>query len=332
MAELTILMPAYNASRYVEEAIKSLLNQSFTNFELWVVDDGSTDKTLSIVSAMALKDPRISVFSNAINLGKLRTINTKVRDVESPFFTITDADDVSHPSRIEKQISKLKQDDSLMMCGTSYAAVDENGYYIRTVHVPTDIEQLRKCSLEQSVFMGGTMIMRSTLLYDFSDLYRPYFDNQMADADLGCRILDKYAATNLDELLYFYRIVPTSITRGRVTPRSLNIYKLIGELSKQRRSLGKDCLELGEVTTADDFMLRIEHGYEQGITLLHRHQSFFYLYWGQNLLALKSISKAMTSKPYHIKTVLSFLLISIRVMLFYLRRTFKKVHYLALFR
>jgi hypothetical protein len=154
----------------------------------------------------------------------------------------------------------------------------------------------------------------------------------MEDSDLGCRILDKYAATNLDELLYFYRIVPTSLTRSRVTPGALNIYKLIGELSKQRRSLGKDCLELGEVTIADEFMTKIEQAYSRDVILWLHHQSFFYLYWGQHELAFNTILQAVIRKPFHVKTVVVFLLISMRIILFYLRRTFKKVHYRALFK
>ncbi|GCC52918.1 glycosyltransferase family 2 protein [Chryseotalea sanaruensis] len=332
MAELTILMPAYNASPYVEEAINSLLNQSFTDFELWFIDDASTDETLSIVATLARKDPRIHIFSNAVNRGKLHTINSKVRGVLSPFFTITDADDVSHPARLEKQIAKLKSDASLMMCGTSYAAMDEQGYYVRTVHVPIDIEQIRERSLIQSAFMGGTMVMRSSLLQNFPELYRFYFENSMDDADLACRILNLYSVTNLNELLYFYRIVPTSITRAKVTCRSLNIYKLISHLYTIRKSEQKDWLELGDFVSADDFMKKIEDDYAKDSTLLHRHRSFFYLYWGQNLLALNSITKAIIIKPYHLKTVLSFLLISMRIMLFYFSRSIKKVHYRALFK
>ncbi|NBP69549.1 MAG: glycosyltransferase family 2 protein [Cytophagia bacterium] len=332
MAELTILMPAFNASPYLKEAIESLMYQSYTDFELWLIDDGSTDDTLIIAQTLATQDSRIVIFKNASNQGKLSSINTRVRAVKSTFFTITDADDVSHPQRLEKQIAKLKSDTALMMCGTSYAAMDTDGYIIRAVHVSSDLNALRARSLVQSAFMGGTMVMRTELLNDFPELYRPYFNNCMEDSDLGCRILDKYAATNLDELLYFYRIVPTSLTRGRVTPRSLNIYKLIGELSKQRRILGKDCLELGEVTIADDFMMKIEQAYSQDVILWLHHQSFFYLYWGQHDVAFSTILKAVAHKPYHIKTVVVFLLISMRIALFYLRSAFKKVHYLALFK
>mgnify|MGYP001806269126 CR=1 FL=1 len=332
MADLTILMPAYNAAPYVEEAVKSLLNQTYTDFELWFLDDASTDNTLTIVTRLAANDSRISIFPNTVNLGKLQTVNAKVKSVNSPYFTITDADDVSHPARLEKQMAVLNSNPQLVMCGTSYAAIDEQGYYIRTVHVPEDLKRLRERSLIQSAFMGGTMVMRSVLLQDFTELYRSYFENCMEDADLACRILDKYEATNVDMLLYFYRIVPTSLTRSKVTIRSLNIYKLIAHLSFERRRDGKDCLELANYAAANDFMMKIEGDYAQDSTLLHRHQSFFYLYWGQHLLAFDAITKALRRKPYHVKTVLSFLLISVRIMHFYFLRSFKKVHYHALFK
>lgn len=325
-------MPAFNASPYVREAIESLLNQSFSDFQLWVIDDASTDDTFSIVSALTANDARIVLFRNATNLGRLRTINAKVKEVTSTFFTVTDADDVSHPLRLEKQMVRLTDDPALMMCGTSYVAMDTAGYFIRSVHVPTEIEALRTRSLVQSAFMGGTTVMRSIVRNDFPELYRSYFTNSMADADLACRILDKYPSTNIDELLYFYRIVPTSITRSKVTSRSLNIYKLIGKLSSIRRTEGKDWLETGMVAFADDFMMKIEDEYAQDRVLWLRHQSFFYLYWGQNSLALKSIAKAFVIKPYHIKTAASFLLVSMRVTLFYMIRSFKKVHYRALFK
>ncbi len=332
MAELTILMPAYNAAPYVEEAVQSLLNQTYADFELWVLDDASTDNTLAIVTALAAKDSRISIISNVINQGKLKTVNTQVRSVKSPYFTITDADDVSHPARLEKQMAVLNSNPQLVMCGTAYAAIDEQGYYLRTVHVPVDLKQLRERSLIQSAFMGGTMVMRAALLTDFTELYRSYFENYMEDADLACRILDKYEATNVNEPLYFYRIVPSSLTRAKVTLRTLSIYKLIAQLSVERRRDGKDCLELGNYAAAADFMMKIEADYAQDSTLLLRHQSFFYLYWGQNHLAFNAITKALSRKPYHAKTVLSFLLISVRIMHFYLLRSFKKVHYHALFK
>jgi glycosyltransferase involved in cell wall biosynthesis len=332
MAELTILMPAYNASLYIEEAIESLLSQTYADFELWVIDDGSADETFTIATELAAKDERIRIFRNPVNQGKLYTVNSKVREVVSPFFTITDADDVSHPQRLEKQVDKLKSDAALMMCGTAYIAMDEDGYFIRAVHLVTDLEQLRQRSLVQSPFMGGTMVMKTVLLQNFQELYRSYFENCMEDTDLACRILDKYAATNLDELLYCYRIVPTSLTRSKVTIRSLNIYKLIAQLSISRKNMGKDCLELGDLARADDFMMKIEREYAQDSALWLRHQSFFYLYWGQHALAFSAIADAIALKPFHVKTVASFILINVRIALFYLGRSFKKVHYRAIFK
>ena len=122
MPRLTILMPAFNAAPYIEEAIKSLLLQSFSDFELWIINDASTDETYGIVKSF--QDPRIKIINNEINQGRVRTINRLVKEIQSPYFTVTDADDASHPRRLEKQVELLERDPNLMMCGTSFWAMD----------------------------------------------------------------------------------------------------------------------------------------------------------------------------------------------------------------
>jgi glycosyltransferase involved in cell wall biosynthesis len=122
MPQLTILMPAFNAASYIEEAVNSLLAQTFADYELWIIDDASTDETLSILKSF--QDPRIKILTNEINQGRVRTINKLVKDIQSPYFTITDADDVSHPHRLEKQLEVLEREQSLMMCGASFCVID----------------------------------------------------------------------------------------------------------------------------------------------------------------------------------------------------------------
>ncbi|MFM7856975.1 MAG: glycosyltransferase family 2 protein, partial [Flammeovirgaceae bacterium] len=103
MATLTIVMPVYNAAPFVHEAVESILSQTFQDFELWIIDDASTDDSLAIL--MSFKDLRIKLRKNPTHLGRLVTVNAVVPDIVSPYFTITDADDVSHPKRLEKQIN-----------------------------------------------------------------------------------------------------------------------------------------------------------------------------------------------------------------------------------
>ncbi len=325
MPRLTILMPAYNATNYISEAIDSLLNQTFTDFEFWVIDDASTDNTLSIVKNY--KDPRIKVLSNKVNLGRVRTINGLVKEIQTSFFTITDADDASHPLRLEKQIRLLENDPSLFMCGSSFWAMDEKGSFVREMKLLQDVSELRAASLKQSQFLGPTTVMRREVIDTFPHFYRTYFMDNHADADLSSLILDKYNSTNVAEPLYYYRILKSSVTRRKVTVRNLNLHRVFGFLSQQRRETGLDCLQRNEPHEADLFINKIQQEYDADASFFFRHQAYFQLYWGVNDLAFTNIRNAVIAKPFLLKNWLSLAHIISRIGLFYLNRGLNKRHY-----
>jgi glycosyltransferase involved in cell wall biosynthesis len=325
MPRLTILMPAYNAAEYISEAVNSLLNQTFSDFELWIIDDASADETPAIIKSF--KDARIKLFTNPTNLRRVRTINKFVKDIQSPFFIVTDADDISHPTKLEKQIQLLERDTSLMMCGTSFWAVDENGFLVRNIRLLTNINQLREMSLRQSQFLGPTTVMRREVLEAFPYFYREYFIDNHADADLSGLILDKFPSTNLPESLYFYRILKSSVTRKKVTVRNLNLHRLMGHLSQQRRETGLDCLQRNTPEEADDFLSDVQKEYDQDPSFFFRHQAFFHLYWGLTDLSFINILKAIGAKPFKIKNWLCLPYIVLRIGMFYLSKRLNKIHF-----
>lgn len=318
MPRLTIIMPVYNASRFIKEALQSILNQSFKDFELWIVDDASTDNSLSIVKSF--QDSRIKIFSNTNNQGRVRTSNKWVKEISSEYFTVTDADDISHPLRLQKQIEFLDSHQDYMMCGTSFWAVDENGFLVREMKLKTDVCELRQAALNQSQFLAGSTVMRRAVLEHFPDFYREYFIDNLADADLACMILDKFNSTNIDEPLYFYRIVTSSLSRKKVTVRNLNLHRLVGFLSRQRREQGQDCLQRGSAAEADEFMNSIQRDYENDSSFFFRHQAFFHLYWGLNDLAFQNGWKAFKTRPLYWKNFLGLPLITIRCIVFGVKR------------
>src|SRR5882724_4434338 len=187
MALLTIIMPVYNASAFIKEAVESILNQTFNDFELWIVDDGSTDESIAI--AKSFNDHRINFFSNGTNLGRVITVNQIVKSISTQYFTVTDADDGSHPQRLEKQINFLESNSDFMMCGTSFWAMDEKGFLFRKMKLLTDVGELRSAALYQSQFLGASTVMRKQVIDNFPEFYRTYFIDNFADADLTCRIL-----------------------------------------------------------------------------------------------------------------------------------------------
>jgi len=324
MTQLTIIMPAYNAAAFIGEAIGSLMNQTYADFELWVADDGSTDDTAAIVKSF--DDPRITLHMAPVNVGRVQTVNRLVGQIATPYFTITDADDVAHPKKLEKQITLLAGDPTLMMCGTSYWAMNERGYLVRPMRLRTELSELRAEALRQSQFLGPTTVMRREVIAAFPDFYRAYFIDHFADADLSSRVLDKFPATNLPELLYFYRIVRTSVTRKQVTIRKLNLHRLVGELSRQRRALGTDCLDRQLPEEADAFIHAVTLAYERDPSLYPRHQAFFYLYWGLSDLAITKARQAVRVRPLQIKNVLSFFLVVVRGFFTWFRQNVFRTH------
>src|SRR5690242_9380591 len=100
-------MPVYNASSYLREAIESILNQTYSNFEFIIINDGSTDNSLEIIRSY--HDPRISVVNNETNLGIIKTRNKGLKLAKGKYIANMDADDISLSSRLEKQVQYLEQ-------------------------------------------------------------------------------------------------------------------------------------------------------------------------------------------------------------------------------
>lgn len=126
MIEVTIAIPFYNAQRYLAETIESVLQQSFTDFILLLVDDGSTDASLEIANRFAQQDPRVKVFSDGQNKNLGFRLNQIPTMVTTEYLVRMDADDIMHPEKIEKQIRLLKKHPEIDVLGTNIYSMDEN--------------------------------------------------------------------------------------------------------------------------------------------------------------------------------------------------------------
>jgi len=299
VASLTLLMPVYNAAPYLREAVDSLLAQTYTDFELWLIDDGSTDASRAIMQSYT--DSRIRFFGFDHNRGRVAVVNEVVAQVSTPFFSITDADDASHPQRLQKQIEILLNDQSVMLCGTGYVAMNAAGKIFQNVLLPQHHELIYEQMPQHAQVHGPTTIMRSALLKEFTPLYRDYFKDHIADADLASRVVDRYRAANVPEALYAYRIVGTSNSRKNVSIRFLHLYKVIAFLSDQRRRSGSDSLEQNRVEEVDAHLNKIAEPYFRDASLHHRHAAFYHLYWHTLAKAWLSGWQAWRLKPYHPK-------------------------------
>ena len=128
-ALVSVIMPVYNASKHVEEAVDSVLNQTFTDFELIVVNDGSKDDSLQILERLAQKDNRIRLLSNAGNKGVVYTRNRGIQEAVGKYIALIDSDDVWVEEKLDRQIELIKNTGAELVY-SSYDFIDTNGKQI----------------------------------------------------------------------------------------------------------------------------------------------------------------------------------------------------------
>ena len=158
---LSVILPVFNCEKFVGQAIESILRQRFSDFELLIADDGSSDGSKGIIDNYARRDSRIKLLHNSGNIGKVSTANKLFELCKGEFVTVHDADDYSHPDRFQKQIDYLKDHPDVVMCGTSFVSINVNGEHFRDVYMPADFEEILDGILDASQFHGPTMVIRS---------------------------------------------------------------------------------------------------------------------------------------------------------------------------
>lgn len=129
---VSVLMPAWNAAKYFDEAIESILAQDFRDFELVIVDDASTDGSAELLAAWATRDPRIVFIRNVTNMGAAATSNVGLQVAQGEYIARMDADDISLPGRLSAEVVALDADPTLSMVSMNFQLINANGDVLRT--------------------------------------------------------------------------------------------------------------------------------------------------------------------------------------------------------
>ena len=206
---VSVIIPCYNVAGYVERAVNSILNQTCTNLEIWLINDGSTDDTLQKINAF--KDPRINVESFTENSKKIGAVNNVLKKVKGDFICFQDADDFSYPARIEKQLNAFATDPDLGICFTGYNYSSIKDRSAKRIAL-TDAE-LRNEFLsfgldtkkeEWMPTLCATMMITKQAL-QATNGYHPYFAGRVAeDIHWVYRILKHYKGGTVADILYQY--------------------------------------------------------------------------------------------------------------------------------
>lgn len=227
---VTIGIPFYNAEKYLQEAIVSVINQTYKNWNLILIDDGSTDRSLEIARRFA--NENISIISDGENKGLVCRLNQIVELANGSYYARMDADDIMHFKRIEKQIVFLQNNPLIDVIGSSYYAIDQNSNIVgfrKGNSQPQNVTDILKngCFAHPSV-MGKTEWFKNNK-YD-QDWER------MEDLELWLRTFSNSQFRNLDEPLLFYRVFGVPVLKKYIKS-NLGIINLLKKREKYSISL-----------------------------------------------------------------------------------------------
>jgi glycosyltransferase involved in cell wall biosynthesis len=207
---VTAFIPAFNREDYICTAINSLLAQQYTDFEVLVVDDGSTDRTASLVERY--DDPRVRLERNASNQGIPATRNRGLELARGEYIALLDSDDYAYPNRLGRQVRFLDRHPDIAQVGSWCSLMDADGKLLRRVRrhptAPAEVDArlLFHCSLINRTIMGRTALLRE---YAYDETFA-----RCSDYDLHARLAERHAMANMAEVLVCGREHENRITRS----------------------------------------------------------------------------------------------------------------------
>ncbi|GAC1311637.1 MAG: hypothetical protein NVSMB24_31570 [Mucilaginibacter sp.] len=206
--EVTVLMPAYNAAKYIGEAIESVLRQTFTDFELLIVNDGSTDETANIIRSFG--DPRIVLISQA-NKGVATALNRGLTYARAPYIARFDADDICYPNRLKIQYDFITAYPQYSIVGSAADYVDAGGHFIFTHHPQGHLnEEIQQLKFSTCPFIHSSVMYKKAIIVENGGYNEHAYTYE--DHFLWVNILKNEKACNLSQALIKVRLNPESIT------------------------------------------------------------------------------------------------------------------------
>lgn len=218
---VSVLMGVYNGECYLREAIDSILSQTYRNFEFLIVNDGSTDGTDEILRSY--HDPRIRVINNDRNIGLARSLNKGLALARGAYVARQDADDISRPDRLDKQLNFMQGNKNIAVLGTQVDYIDCHARPLRVFATNYPVSPLAaKYSLMFDAPVGHpTVLFRKDIVWNKFGGYDPTYAIS-EDTELWCRLGKEYSIQNLPDVLVTMRLHPLSATRDRRNPRRVN--------------------------------------------------------------------------------------------------------------
>ncbi len=230
---ISVVIPVYNAARYLQSALDSIFAQTHRDFELITVDDGSTDTSLQILQANAARDPRLQIISRP-NTGIVGALNDGIAAARGEFIARMDADDLAHPERLELQLTHLRAHPGCVALGSAVIFMDADSHSVKNLPRSTAHSEIEAALLRGD---GGAMIHPAVTLRKSAVAqvggYRPAAQ-YVEDIDLFLRLARVGTLANLNRPLLRYRVHPHSINFTKNAGRYQKLMQVLTEAHQAR--------------------------------------------------------------------------------------------------
>lgn len=211
---VSVIIPVYNGAAYIAEALESILNQTYENIEIIIIDDGSTDNSLDIVKGF--RSDKIKIIVNECNIGLAATRNRGLKAAEGEYIALMDGDDVSFPNRLSAQVNLLEKHPDVGLVSSHFITFEED---LQTgkqsvKKVPLDSDYIAARLPFQSVICCPSAMMRTAVLNDHNLLFNETL-KVSEDWDLWYRMSQVANVSNVDEILLYYRKHGNNLSKKR---------------------------------------------------------------------------------------------------------------------
>lgn len=234
---VTVLMPVYNAGEFLKEAIDSILNQTYEEFEFLIINDGSTDSSVNIIESY--KDKRIKLIHNIENKGLVESLNKGIEIAQGKYIIRMDADDIAEVNRIETQVDFMENNSDVAVAGSNGVIfLSDKPIIKKLTDLPIKYNEIKCKLLFECPIVHSAVIIRKNILlennYRYSEKYK-----DTEDYGLWIEIAKNHKIVNIPKKLLRYRIISSSITNQALKRINDRI-----KVMKNIYVLGLDCLEI----------------------------------------------------------------------------------------
>jgi glycosyltransferase involved in cell wall biosynthesis len=231
---ISVLMAVYNGQEYLRAAVDSILAQTFTDFEFIIIDDGSSDQSLSILKEYEAKDKRIRLVSRP-NKGLTKSLNEGIALAKGQYIARMDSDDVAFPERFAVQVKFMQANPAVACAGGQYELIDDADRYLTTMNVPLDDKRLQELALDgYTSICHPCAMMRRSMAQQVGGYCEDFLTTQ--DLDLWLRLGEIGKLANVPETILKYRLHPESVSEKKAKSQQAMI-QMAAERARQRRGI-----------------------------------------------------------------------------------------------